>query len=874
MTGKASTAKRTGRADSDKHRRLAAIPKELRSRPQWVVWGIDKDRPKKPYNPATMVEAKAGRPETWGTFEQAAGLVLADRAEGVGFEFNLNGLVGIDLDTVRDPQTGFVDPAAEAIIEAIGSYTEISPSGCGFHIIAGADGEDIPLGWNKSKLPENGIERPDTDPATGRQRVNARTGEPVFKRPEIEVYTQGRYFTVTGEVYNGLTDINQRRSEIMELLSKHAPKRGRPTSGENSRNTPDEKDYLQTGLSRDARFRSAWNGARPHGDESSDDLALMNRLAYWCGCDADAMIKAFLSSPYAAQKDQKHWKKAAERGDYLRRTAAVAIRDCAQTARERDMLHTAPRRSANRTGIKKSLEFMKIFQPTETVPELLEYDLNDTGNTRRFFHLYAEHVRFSREVGAWYIWNGQKWEQDLTGKIYRMGITAAMTYKLTASERYRNMLTDFSEFEADPQKWRENHGGEEPQDPKTFKPVMRHANISGMAARIHSAIDEAGQAAFITQAELDRHRHLLTCTNGTVNLKTGELTEHNPDLFITRMADESYDREAKAPIFTAFLRRIFDGDNELTDYVQKVLGYCITGETREQCFFIGYGLGANGKTTLIEAVSDVITEHTHTIPTSVLMDKEQGREGSTSPELAQARGARLVIASESRDINSLNEAQIKQLTGGDAIFARPLYSQGFRFRPNFKIWLSTNHKPKIRGVDNGIWRRVHLIPFAVTIPEDEQDPALPEKLKSERSGILTWLIEGARRYYAEGIAKPDAVKKATDEYRSEMDLIGGFLDDCAVTVPDGIVSARALYNAFRGYCDDNGVPPMSVTTFGRKMGEKGFSKKKISVFYYQGIELSERGMELAEPSSAFIEAPPPDSAPFSLQYEQTTVGGR
>lgn len=222
-----------------------------------------------------------------------------------------------------------------------------------------------------------------------------------------------------------------------------------------------------------------------------------------------------------------------------------------------------------------------------------------------------------------------------------------------------------------------------------------------------------------------------------------------------------------------------NNNKDLIDYIHHAMGYTVTGETNQQCFFIAYGTGSNGKSTLFETIAYILKDYTQSIPASILMARKNDNQTSpTSPELARAKGQRFVTASESQDLSVLNENQIKSLTGSETIAVRPLYAQGFNYIPTYKIWLGTNHKPIIKGTDNGMWRRVRFIPFTVTIPDNEQDKLLLDKLKAEAEGIFSWLIQGAIKYYKNGLPKNKTVDEATKEYRAEMDVLGDFIDDC------------------------------------------------------------------------------------------------
>lgn len=345
----------------------ANIPEELRSLPQWVVHKV-----KRPYNPITGYSAKAGVPETWVAFQQAA---TATGYDGIGFEFLAsNKLVGIDLDTVRNPVTGWVDPVAVEIIELLNSYTEISPSGYGFHIIVQGAPQ---LQWNKAPLPANQIQRPDIDPNTGKVRKD-RNGDDRYKAPEIEMYTERRYFTMTGNVYEAHNRICVRDIAVDTLQKRFAkepmtdpqqiPLDWNAEINEQPR-TVTKKDYLAIGLAKDQAFRDLWDGKRPHQNESSDDQALMNKLAYWCNCNADAMMRAFKTSPHCMQKDTKHLQKVLQRKDYLERTAAQAIKDCRNTAENDDLNYqdqcrkTAVQDFADIAEPHTAVSMMDIFRP-------------------------------------------------------------------------------------------------------------------------------------------------------------------------------------------------------------------------------------------------------------------------------------------------------------------------------------------------------------------------------------------------------------------------------------------------------------------------------------------------------------------------------
>ncbi len=259
------------------------------------------------------------------------------------------------------------------------------------------------------------------------------------------------------------------------------------------------------------------------------------------------------------------------------------------------------------------------------------------------------------------------------------------------------------------------------------------------------------------------------------------------------------------------------GENlELFRFLQKATGYSLIGSTRDQCFFLLYGTGSNGKSTYIKTISTMLGDYAGATPMESLLIK---RGDAIRNDVARLAGLRFVSAVETEGGRRLAESLVKQLTGGDKMTARFLHHEFFEFDPAFKLWLAVNHKPKIVGTDNAIWRRVRLIPFEVTISDAEKDPDLAEKLKAELPGILNWALEGLQRWRREGLKEPDAVKAATRAYRSEMDVIGNFLEDCCDTDAEAEVNKAALYKAYAEWAHEAGERTVSKNDFGTAMLE-------------------------------------------------------
>jgi len=341
----------------------------------------------------------------------------------------------------------------------------------------------------------------------------------------------------------------------------------------------------------------------------------------------------------------------------------------------------------------------------------------------------------------------------------------------------------------------------------------------------------------------DADPYLLNCKNGTLDLRTGEVRTPRRDDYLTRILNIDYDPKATAPAWLAFLNRIFANNEPLINYMRRVIGYVLTGDTSEQCLFLFHGPGANGKSVLVDVVSAMLGEFAQASPMATFTAKMN--DNGASNDLARMRGARLVTASETNQGVRLNEALIKKVTGQDTITARFLFSEFFDYQPQFKLWLAMNHKPIIRGTDDGIWRRLRLIPFSVIIPEEERDKHLAEKLKAELPGILAWAVGGCLEWQRDGMRTPPEVLNATDEYRTSQDIVGAFLDDACIVGEEYSVKASALYRGYKKWAEDAGEHPISQTAFGLELGNRGYGKEHTRAGDFRlGIGLLANGEQL------------------------------
>lgn len=328
---------------------------------------------------------------------------------------------------------------------------------------------------------------------------------------------------------------------------------------------------------------------------------------------------------------------------------------------------------------------------------------------------------------------------------------------------------------------------------------------------------------------------VLNTPGGVINLTTGEIKPHKPEFYLTKITKCEQADDVNAPLWAEFLRTIFKNDLDLIRYIQKAIGYTLTGSTVEECVFFLYGTGRNGKSTFLEIIREIFGDYAANIQPETIMVKPNASSAINS-DIARLKGARLVTSVEPNEGVRLNEGLLKQLTGQDIITARKLYGEEFEFKPEFKLWMATNHKPIIRGTDTGIWRRIHLIPFTATIPPEKVDKDLRHKLQGELPQIFRWALDGCMLWQREGLDMPRAVLDSVKEYRREMDVISAFIDDkCELK---GATQSSVLYAAYSSWAEGNNEYKMSMTKFSLELQKRNFEKVKTrDGIFFNGISL-------------------------------------
>lgn len=425
-------------------------------------------------------------------------------------------------------------------------------------------------------------------------------------------------------------------------------------------------------------------------------------------------------------------------------------------------------------------------------------ELSDAYNAQYFAKHYHNKIAWCKDLGGWFSYDGKKWVCD-------------------GSEGVSSHVFEMAEYMRADFKSRGLLGGM----------YEKHCNKMLSTAGWKSTFESAKSYVQIKPEEFDNNLYLVNCLNGTYDLENDLFKEFNPDDKITKTAGVIYDKNATCEKWEKFLKEIFLDDLELIAYIQRVVGYSLTASTKEHAMFIFYGTGRNGKSLFLETISEVIKDYSINCPSSMLIQKQNH---GINNDVARLKGTRFATASETSQNINLDEELIKQLTGNKLITARFLNKEFFDFEATFKIFLATNHKPNIRGTDTGIWSKIQMIPFNLTLKEEEQDKDLGKKLLTESSGIFNWIIEGYRQWRDKGLSVPNKVKRATQLYREEEDDIGRFIKDECIDEKGAFIPTSEFKNRFflnMGYHKGQKI----ISEYMERHGYKPHGDNKV---YYQG----------------------------------------
>lgn len=602
----------------------------------------------------------------------------------------------------------------------------------------------------------------------------------------LEIYVSGstnKYVTLTGNVIRNVP-IAQRADKLTDILNKYMKK-----SESKQKNNPSQVSTLLSDseiLSKaataknGAKFSALWNGNFSNS-HSEADLALCSMLAFWCGGDTAQMDRLFRQSALYRQK----W----ERQDYREETLKKAVSGCTEFYSQK---------AKASKEFSDSLMDMIIGIKPEQNPK---YPQTDIGAGRLFADCFKDSARYVPERKCWYCYEGGVWRQDV-GNLKVMEYLkeladALMSYALTIESEYKR--TDYIKFCA---KWQKRHNRE-------------------------TILKDAQGVYPVSLSEFDLDPYVFNCANGTLHLDTMEFTVHRAEDRLTKISNVIYDAEAVCPRFDYFVGEICQGDEDKARFLQKALGYGMSGDTRHECMFILYGATTrNGKGTLCESVLGVLGDYGCTSRPETISANLNRQSGSPSEDIARLAGVRFANISEPGKGLTLDAAKLKAMTGNDSLNARFLHENSFDFKPQFKLYINTNYLPVVNDMTLFASGRIITIPFERHFDEDEQDKTLKtEFAKPEnKSAILNWLIDGFKMQRDEGMTMPYAVREATESYQNDSDKIRCFAEDCLIPDEDSEEKTSEVYSAYQSWCVDNGYRSEGMRIF--KQGLLTFAEVK------------------------------------------------
>lgn len=764
------------------------IPQELRNLKQWGLFELKwvearKKNTKIPINPYDGSAGKSNDPNTWSDFDTAMrALNDVERADGLAFYF-ANGYVGLDIDHIdsnlEDWRAGDNDP--NNLVNKFqdltdNTYMEVSQSGTGIHAIF------------KGKIP-------------GKRR----------RKGNYEMYQTGRFFALTGNNIIPDPTIKSMSDDEMKALYEFLFGKDNVVQlhSESDNITPVDLSVVEiikraensakTGTRFTMFMKGGWE--QFYSSHSEADMAFANDLAFWTGRDFHKMDTIFRNSSLMREKfDEKHG--AVTYGTSLLNKAINETQNIYNPESDSQDSESSYTFSFNEDKTKK----------------IMPRSWDDQGRGLRMRDQFATVLKFNAVDKKWFFFNGSYWQEDIGNQKVEL-----------AAERVANSIkTEKPELKF----------STKTDNDKAMNEWYRFQKDSrSHMAKMHM-IDEFKKYVIVKHGEFDKEDMLLNTESGYVDLSNGELHDHDIDKKFSHQTLAEYSDNVDAPLWEKFLNQIFNNDEELIHYVQKAIGYSFTGSVDEQCLFILNGRGRNGKSVFSNVVSDVAGNYAKQMNVQTIVAKKN-QSGSANSDIARLEGARIVTSSELNEGDRFDESLVKQLTGGDKILARFLYGSEFEYKPKFKIWMATNHLPIIRGTDDGIWRRIKIIPFNIQIPKEKVDKKLEYKLKAEYTGILNWIVQGAIMWQQEGLEDPEAVRQVIENYRAEMDPLDAFLEECCTTGQNYSIKARDMYDAYHEWAKESEEYKMSLNKFGREMSKKLLRVKKRDGWHYVGLKLKE-----------------------------------
>ena len=741
------------------------IPAELKTSCRFCVWKFEKrngQKTKMPYNPANGDRARINDLRTFADFKTTLVTYAMGGYDGIGIAVG-SGIGAFDIDhCIRED--GTLNDTADTVLSVFPTaYVEKSPSGKGlrgfFHV------------------PED--------------YVYDKTVYYINNRSKgLEVYMPGatnRFVTVTGDVYRTgeIPNDETAMTTLLDTLMKRN-KQVQQTHFQHHSYLDDEAVIAHANeASNSEKFKKLFAGEWEdlYGSQSDADMAFLSILAFWCGCDEEQMDRIFRTSGLMRPK----WDRKQAGSTYGAISIRNTVNTCASVYIPVNAQDIVDEEFANLDSDDKEAERPPdISKLTLSLEEMAphtnpRYGRDEIGLGNMFADFFKPIARYNSERGIWFVYDGVVWQPDMEN------LKVAELAKYLADKLYLFALKITEEDVR-----------------KRFIDRVRK-----LQQRKHrdTMLKDAKSVFPLSMKQYDQDIYLFNCKNGTLDLRTMEFREHRPEDFLTKVSPVIYAPDADCPRWRTFITEIMQGDKARADYLQKAIGYSLTGDTRMECLFILYGpTSRNGKGTTMESILRIMGEYGKNADPTMLQAKFNSQSGGPSEEIARLAGSRFVNISEPEKKITLDAALTKRLTGNDTITARYLHENSFEFRPNFKIFINTNHRPNITDLTLFESGRIKIIPFDRHFEENEQDKDLKSTFaKPENmSGILNWMLEGYKLFRSQGLAMPDSVVQATTDYQIFSDKMGQFFDECIEEKEGCELRRGAVYTRYKEWCGENG----------------------------------------------------------------------